>query len=122
LEIVPNELVHDLEPLARLRHLRKLTNVRVQRAADLSALARTLVESPTIHTVTKTMSSGLIDLRTLASARIHHLSIQHPDFAHGLRSLPADLPLTDWIAMSVLHVSITAVLTEIATGLVPGRG
>jgi hypothetical protein len=95
LEIVSNEVVHDLRPLTHCRKLRQLKVSGYSVLQDLSALAGTSVEHLEVHTLAKTMSGASIDLGTLAGTPVRHLSIQHSDFARGLYSLPADLPLTE---------------------------
>lgn len=99
LEIVANEVVKELSSLVRCRRLRVLTVSGFSMLRDLSALARTSVERLTLKTVTRTTSGATIDLGTLAGAPIRHLTVQHPDFARGLYSLPEDLPLVE------LHVT-----------------
>lgn len=95
LEIVSNEVVHELSPLLRCPNLRVLKVSGYSVLRDLSALAHASVEDLELRTVTKTMSGASIDLATLAGAPVRRLSVQHPDFARGLYSLPADLPLVE---------------------------
>jgi energy-coupling factor transporter ATP-binding protein EcfA2 len=125
LEIVSNEVVHDLSPLLRCRNLRVLKVSGYSVLQDLSALAHASVEELELRTVTKTTSGASIDLRTLAGARVRRLAIQHADFARGLYSLPADLPLVELFVTnraerrSLLGIARWPSLTHVAANGLP---
>lgn len=95
LEIVSNEVVHELTPLVRCPKLRVLKVSGYSMLQDLSALATMSVDRLTLRTITRTMSGASIDLDTLAGAPVRQLYVQHSDFARGLYSLPEDLPLVE---------------------------
>lgn len=127
LEIVSNEVVHDFSPLVRCRNLRELKVSGYSVLQDLSALSSTAVEHLTLQTVTKTMSGASIDLGTLAGCPVRHLTVQHPDFARGLYSLPEDLPLAELRVAnragqrSLLGIARWPSLTAVAVHGVPTR-
>lgn len=95
LDIVANETIHDLAALVRCRTLRSLRVSGYSALQDLSALATCTVERLTLHSIARTINRALVDLATLAGARITYLSIQHPRLAASLDALPADLPLVE---------------------------
>jgi hypothetical protein len=127
LEIVANEVVHDLEPLVRCRNLRVLKVSGYSVLHDLSALARTSVEHLELHTLARTLAGGPADLATLAGAPVRRLSVQHPDFARGLFALPDDLPLTELYVTnraerrSLLGIGRWPSLTTVGVAGVPTR-
>jgi hypothetical protein len=87
-ELVQNEIVRDLSPLASSRRLRDLRLTHCPRIQDLSPLAGTAVDRLALHLVPA-------DLATLAGIRLHALAIRDRRLAAGLDPLPADLPLTE---------------------------
>jgi len=91
LELVQNEMVRDLQPLARCRTLRTLVlSSGCQFLQDLSPLAATTVEELHLNLVAA-------DLRTLRSDRLRCLVVRDPRLAGGLEPLPADLDLRELV-------------------------
>ncbi|TCO62700.1 NACHT domain-containing protein [Actinocrispum wychmicini] len=95
LDIVANETIHHLAPLIRCRNLRSLRVSGFSALQDVSALAKCAVDRLALHPIARTTNRALIDLATLAGARLTALSIQHPRLAAGLHPLPDDLPLVE---------------------------
>jgi hypothetical protein len=87
LELVQNELLRDLAPLAASPTLRSLQlTMGLQFVRDLAPLADSGVEELGLHLVAA-------DLGTLRGGRLRQLTIRDPRIAGGLDVLPADLPL-----------------------------
>lgn len=89
LELVQNEMIRDLGPLARCPTLRTLRLTSgCQFLKDLSPLAETSIEELSLHLVKP-------DLGTLRGDRLRRLVIRDPRLADGLNALPAGLPLRE---------------------------
>lgn len=86
LELMQNEVLKSLEPLAGHGSLRSLHLTQCPGVRDLSPLARTGVEELSLHFTPA-------DLRTLKGARLHTLRVRHSALETGLAAIPADLPL-----------------------------
>jgi len=91
LELVQNEVVRDLSPLARSTSLRVLLlTTGCQFLRDLSPLALTGVEELGLHLVAA-------DLTSLRSPRLRRLVVRDSRLSAGLSSLSADLPLRELV-------------------------
>jgi hypothetical protein len=91
LELVQNELIRDLSPLAASRTLRSLhLRTGCEFLTDLSPLADTEVEELGLHLIAA-------DLGTLRPGRLRTLIVRDPRLRGGLHPLPADLAITELI-------------------------
>jgi hypothetical protein len=91
LELVQNELVRNLLPLAASRTLRALhLRSGCEFLTDLSPLAATAVEELHLHLVAA-------DLATLRPGNLRRLVVRDARLAHGLHLLPADLELDELV-------------------------
>ena len=91
LELVQNEMVRDLSPLAGCPTLRVLhLTAGCQFLRDLSPLADTTVEELGLHLIHA-------DLGTLRSSRLRRLLVRDQRLAGGLHPLPAELPLEELV-------------------------
>lgn len=91
LELVQNEMIRDLTPLAGCRGLRALyLTSGCQFLRDLSPLADTAIEELSLHLIKA-------DLGTLRGEHLRRLTIRDLRLTEGLTSLPASLPLRELI-------------------------
>jgi hypothetical protein len=89
LDLLQNDTLRDLSPLARCRSLRVLTLSLCPNVRDLSRLAGTTVEELGLHLMGA-------DLGTLAGTKLQRLTVSDAAIARGLHALPADLPLREF--------------------------
>lgn len=95
LELVQNEMVRDLRPLAAsttLRTFRLTTGCNFLR--DLAPLADTTVEDLGLQLIAA-------DLSTMRPGRLRRLAIRDPRLADGLHVLPADLALRELVVANL---------------------